>query len=87
MITATAAQARTRFADLLHRVMDDGEYAILTHYGKPAVAMVPLSPRMLKLLQRAMAEERILEALADPEGTDDVSGEEVYDYLQQIHRK
>lgn len=87
MITATAAQARERFADLLHRVMDDGEYAILTRYGKPAVAMVPLSPRMLKLLHRAMAEERIVEALADPDGTDDVSADEVYAYLQRVNRK
>ena len=83
MITATAAQARMKFADLLHRVMDDKEFVMLTRYGKPAVALVPLNPRMVKLLERAIAEDKVLAALEAGDEENDLTAEEVSAFLHR----
>jgi prevent-host-death family protein len=41
MISLSVSEAVQHFADLLHRVQHDGEWALLTESGKPVARMLP----------------------------------------------
>lgn len=43
MISVTVSEAMRHFADLLHRVRHEGEWALLTDSGKPVARMLPAS--------------------------------------------
>jgi prevent-host-death family protein len=43
MISLSVSEAVRHFADLLHRVRHEGEWALLTESGKPVARMLPAS--------------------------------------------
>jgi prevent-host-death family protein len=43
MISLSVSEAARHFADLLHRVRHEGEWALLTESGRPVARMLPAS--------------------------------------------
>jgi len=79
MVTTSSTNARTKFADLLNRVIYNHETVIIKRHGKPCAAVIPIhAAETLKRLEILKAQDRVWQALEDEQdGKEPISVEEL----------
>lgn len=82
MATVTALQAKTRFGELLDRVLR-GEEIVITRYDKPVARIVPEGRSGVAAVGRAVEELRALRRdMAQRRGFKPISSREIRDAIR-----
>ena len=83
MATVTAFQAKTRFGEMLDRVVR-GEEVVITRHGKAVARLVPEGGANLEHTRRAVAELRAGRAvIAKRRGFKPLTDQEIKDAIEQ----
>jgi prevent-host-death family protein len=86
MSTVTALEAKTRFGELLDRVVS-GEEIVITRHDKPVARIVPEGGRSLEKVRRAVQDLRVLrEEIARRKGFKPLTDKEIRDSINEGRR-